>query len=164
MIRTRASRTRGSAVGFVRRDRRAVLVGERQDLPAHDADAYRLECDDLTLAREVVRARTVDALGGVGGRDLVDRAREGRQRIEDRLALRQRGLADDGAVEILGVRLGAEADGGLVDLGLAGEVREEARGTPDEEHEQARGERVERARVADALLADGAAREAHDVV
>jgi hypothetical protein len=43
-------------------------------------------------------------------------------------------------------------------------VREEARGTPDEEHEQARGERVERARVADALLADGAAREAHDVV
>jgi hypothetical protein len=58
----------------------------------------------------------------------------------------------------------AEAEDGFVDFGFEGEIVEEAGGVADGDEEKAGGERVEGARVADALCIEGAAGAADDIV
>jgi hypothetical protein len=73
-------------------------------------------------------------------------------------------LTHDRAVQVLGVGFRAEANGGIVLLGFVVNEAHEARGASDEQQQQAGRERVERAGVADALLAERPARDRNDVV
>ena len=131
----------------------AVRVAPGEHVERVDAHARRRELDRLAGAREVVRPAALDALGGVRGRNLVERADQLADGGAYRGFVRRVGLAEDGAVQVLGVRLGPEPDRRGVHLGVAADVRHEPRRAPGEHHEQAGRERVERARVADAPLA-----------
>jgi hypothetical protein len=118
-----------------------------QHLPRVDAHRYRGEGRLLAAAREGVGPLARHVLGGVGGRHLLDRSGEGRERGDDRRWLRQGRLHHRGAGAVVGVGLRAEADHGLVDLGFGGDEPEESCSAPGEEDEEPGRERIERAPV-----------------
>jgi hypothetical protein len=68
------------------------------------------------------------------------------------------------AFAVVGGRRDAEADGRPVALVVAGQVGREPRRLADEDHDHAARQRIERAGVSDALLAEDTADPADDVV
>ena len=70
---------------------------------------------------------------------------------------------DDLAFGVVSRRFDAEADGGAIDLRQVHQVFGDAGGLAEEDEQDAGGGGVERAGVADAALAGGAAHVAHDV-
>ena len=141
------------------RRRRVSSLALRAHLPAVHAHARPARARAVRRARAPSYARRPsDALRGVRGRHLLDLAGERRgSPRRSRRASAARRLARDRAVAVVGVRLGAEADRRLVDLGLAVDVRQQPRRAAEQQHEQPGRERIERAGVPDASLAERAA-------
>ena len=119
--------------------------------------------------RQRIRARARDLLRRDGRRRLPVRAAEVGQRLLD---VRRRAVDRLGRVRahdrarfgVAGLRLEAEPHAGEVLLLVGAEELREPGRAPDEQHEHAGGERVQRARVSDALDADRAPRQRDDVM
>ncbi len=125
---------------------------------------HRRRCDRAPGPSEIVRTLAADVLRGECGRHLVERPDEPADGGFERMPRRQRGFAHDGAVGILGVGLRPECDDGVIALRLVVHVAHEPRGAAEEENQESGRERVERPRVPDSFLAEGAPRDGDDVV
>ena len=138
---------------------------ELQQLDARHADRRRGQFDRLVAPRELIRAASADLLRRIGRRHLHLPAFERPQDRDERVArwrtARAAGLLA-GDVQRVGGH--AEEDRRLVVLVRCGEKSHEPCRAAACERQHAGRERIERARVADPLLAENPARVGHDVV
>ena len=122
-----------------------------------DGDLLGLGRHLLSPAGQLVVLHSLDLLGGVGGRLLLDLPLEAahglgqRRDVERRHRLRRR-LGDHLAGSVVGVGGDAEADHPFVDLGRPDQEAGEARRRAERQQQQAGGVRVEGAAMADLLL------------
>src|ERR1044072_320528 len=144
-----------------------LSVGQpAHELEAVDRDLLWLERHLTAPARQLAGTYSVDLLGAVRRRRLLVGAFERRHRRAHGVL----GEAVDGpfggdvARGVVGVGAGAEAHRAFVDLGRLDEETGEARRLAQRQHQETGGVGVERAGVADLLLADDAAHLLHRVV
>ena len=142
--------------------RRAADEGQLRDF-----HAPRRKLDGFAPARPAVGALAGQLHRGIRGRPLVVGSAERRQhplhmrRIETAPGVRGR---DRLARRVVGAGGGPESDHALVRLGPRRGERRESRGAPDHDHEQSRGERIERTQVTHPVGAERPTHHIDDVV
>ena len=154
-------------------DRRAEVVRERADVRAGrgadaearrrsgnahdfefvDGDRLRRQRGHFALARQLVRANAADFLGGELRRHLLQRSDERRHERREVEVLDVHFIRLAGRLAGRIVRVGgpSELDDAFVRLFHPHQIGLQPRRFADAEHEQARGQRIERAGVADLL-------------
>jgi len=141
---------------------RVAMPGEQ--LPRLHRDVDRLEIEHHTGTRRLVGTLPIDTLCRVGWRHLRDDAGQRWQCRTHRRFVWRRRFADHGAEQVLGVGLTAKLNRRVVDLRLARDVGQQSSRASGQQHEQPGGERIERAGVANPLLAQGPTGRQHGIM
>lgn len=129
-------------------------------------DLDGLELDGLVLARELVRGTAVNLFGRKRGRGLQKAAGQaGGEALKLFGIERRSGIGTEcGAVGVIRIRGETEAERGFVTLAPAGIELCEARGASQEQHQDASGQWIERAEMADLAKSEQAADGVDDVM
>ena len=123
-------------------------AGNFVDVKIVDFDLHRFQFHRFFLAREFVRRAAVNFLRGIRRRHLrkAADARGGEPLDFSAIDLRSRVRAKRRAIGVVGVRGEAEAERGVVAFAASHVKLREARGAPEQQHQNARRQRIERAR------------------
>ncbi len=162
VVRERTDVSSGGALDRNFRERAGNFV----DVKIVDFNLHRLQLDRFFLAREFVCRAAMNFFRGIWRRHLrkAADARGGEPLDFNAIDLWSRIRAERRAVGVVGVRGKAEAEGGVVALAAPNIKLCEARGAPEQQHQNARRQRVERAEMADLPETDDAAHRIDHVV
>jgi hypothetical protein len=123
------------------------------------------ELDRLPRPGQRVRPAARDLDRAEGGRALLDRTAEaGKRRLDGRPGRDRAARRRQRPLEIVGRRRRPETGGRAIALAIAEVVLDEARRPAEEDRQDAAGERVERAAVADPFRAGQPSDQSDDVV